>query len=372
MAQNTAQIAGIILAAGLASRMGRCKPLLPTPDASALETAVSRMRAAAVSTIIVVTGRHGELVSREAIRLGCDVAHNDRYESGMFSSVVTGVRALPPSVGAFFLLPADIPLVKTSTYASLIENFRGGCDVAHPVFMGERVHPPLISRRLAEPLLGWRGDGGLRGFLASFPHSALDERVADRGASLDMDAPEDYERLLGYTAREFYPDRDECGELLKIAGTPEAVIRHCEAVEGVAGAIVGALARRGAAVEWAPLSSACLLHDVAKAGFDHAARGAKWLEERGYTRVASLVASHSELPDKRDVEAEILYLADKLTDGTLVTTLDDRMERAEFRWRLDGEALQSARRRIGEAREIQRKLESATGLPMREILEGMI
>jgi CTP:molybdopterin cytidylyltransferase MocA len=365
-------VAGLILAAGMASRMGKFKPLLPVPRASALETAVSRMTCAGVANIMVVTGHNKGRLAKEAKRLGCQPVYNARYKSGMFSSVTEGIRALPPSADAFFLLPADVPLVKTATYKALIDAFCEGCgnpEVVYPTFQGLRGHPPLIGRSLIEPILSWRGEGGLRAFLSNFPHNAAEIPSGDRGTMLDMDTPGDYAKLLAYSEREFYPDPEECEELLRIAGTPQKAVRHSRAV--AKSAMLMAMALSGVVkIDCDLLMSACLLHDIAKGEPDHEARGARWLRKWGYGRVASIVASHKDLPEKRAYEAEILYLADKITDGTEVLPLGARLERMKSRFPPGSEELRGATRRIAAAAEIQRRVEDASGMALEKIIGG--
>lgn len=373
--RHVGKVTGLILAGGMGRRMGRLKPLMPVLRASALEIAVSRMREAGVEDITVVTGYREERVAAEALRLGCRPVHNEDYTAGMFSSVVAGLSSLDRAADAFFLLPADIPLVKPATYKTLIGGFYtepARPDAAFPTFLGEPVHPPLLSTALAEPIKTWSGEGGLRAFLASCVFKAIRIPVADRAAKLDMDTEEDYRKLLVYAETEFYPDPDECAELLRIAGTPENVMLHARAVAKSALAISEAIAPSGVKIDDRLLLSASLLHDIAKGMRDHEARGARWLRARGYRKVASVVASHGEpSAGKKLKEAEILYLADKITDGTSVSTLENRLLRMEEKFGHDGEAMKNARRRISAAMVLQEKIETLTGRTLREIIGGM-
>jgi CTP:molybdopterin cytidylyltransferase MocA len=369
-------ISGLILAGGLAERMGSCKALLPVPRESSLEVIVSRMRDSGIGSITVVTGGHDTTVRREALRLDCVTAHNPAYASGMFSSVIAGMKALPQNAEAFFLLPVDIPLVKVSTYKSMIDAFYEGYDspdVVYPTFMGERGHPPLIGRTMGKTIIGWRGAGGLRGALEKCSKS-LDLPTADRAVLLDMDTQDDYAAMLRYARGEKFPDESECAELLSIAGTPDRVARHMKVVARCAMSLLDAL--RAADDKWLKLNpalllSACLLHDIAKGRKNHEAEGARWLRNRGYHKVAKVVVSHKDLPDSKSLgEAEILYLSDKITDGETVSTLKHRMLKMEARFAPGSEALSMARRRIRRAAEIQEKIEKIIGFPIGRILEG--
>ncbi|MDR1020572.1 MAG: NTP transferase domain-containing protein [Synergistaceae bacterium] len=371
------KIAGLVLAAGSAERMGECKALMPLPRDSALEVIVTRMRAAGVSSVTVVTGGYEETVRRESLRLDCDTAFNPAYRSGMFSSVLTGIRAIGDGTDAFFLLPVDVPLVKPPTYRAMIDAFIEGYDapeVVYPTFSGERGHPPLIGREMTGRILAWGGEGGLRGLLA-LSEKSLDVPTADRAVLLDMDTQDDYRALLSYRMGEKIPDDGECEELLSIAGTPKKVTRHMKVVEGCAGRLADALSKSGvsAKIDRRLLRSACLLHDIAKGKKDHEARGAAWLRERGYSKVAGLVASHKDLGGKAlksssISEAELLYLSDKITDGEVILTLKNRMLRMETRFAPGSEALAAATRKIKQASGIQKKIEKLTGRKLAELL----
>ena len=84
----------LILAAGQASRMGRCKALLPLAlgpggrDCTALEGLARLFRESGISRITVVTGFHAECVEAAARDLGLAVVRNPRPEDGMFSLVL--------------------------------------------------------------------------------------------------------------------------------------------------------------------------------------------------------------------------------------------------------------------------------------------
>jgi CTP:molybdopterin cytidylyltransferase MocA len=372
MVEANCRVTGLILAGGLASRMGDCKALLPLNGVSALETIVSRMRVAGVGRILVVTGWFEKEITAEALRLGCDPVHNPAFETGMFSGILAGVRALPQDCEAFFLIPVDTPLVKAATYQALWRAFFEVCDdpdVAYPTFRGERGHPPLIGRAMIGPILEWQGEGGLHGLLESYPHRSVDVPTGDRSALLDMDTPDDYAALGRYASSEFFPDDEECAELTEIACVPACVVPHMRAVARVAEMVAKALEVGGVRLNEKLLRSVCLLHDIAKGHPDHEAAGARWLRERGYEGVADIVGVHNDLPPSPSLgEAEILYLADKVTDGERVVPLSSRVRRMEERFAPGSEALAAAHRRLARVTEIQCEVERITGVPLQEIL----
>jgi CTP:molybdopterin cytidylyltransferase MocA len=362
----------LILAESSSERMGKCKVLLRLSRVSALEQITTRVRDSGVSDIIVVTGGHAGMVKAEANRLGCTAVFNPAFEAGTFSGIVVGARAIPSYAESFFLIPVDTPLVKTFTYRVLINAFYESYDspdIARPTFDGERGATMLIGRAMIAPILKWQGERGMRGLLDEHPHRSVDVPTGDRAILLGMNTPEDYKDLRRYVKCEEFPDEGECVELLKLARSPDRVVRHMWVVASCAMRIADALEESGRKLNRRMLFSACLLHDIAKGEKYHEARGARWLRKRGYAKVAKLVASHKDLSPRKEIgEAEVLYLSDKITDGEVVSSLASRMARMLERFPPDSESLTIACRRIDNAARIQRRIEDITGRSLDDIL----
>lgn len=183
----------VIPAAGLSSRMGDFKPLLPLGAQTVIETSVGSV-ISYVCTAAVVVGNRGDGVaevlhrrfgSRLTITLNPDYASTD-----MLRSVQLGLRGMG-ECDAFFLLPADMPLVSGAVFEAMIAAFDGEADVIYPVVNGRRGHPPLIHARLIPDILGYDGDGGLRAILSG--RRLREISVPDRGILIDLDTPNDYD-----------------------------------------------------------------------------------------------------------------------------------------------------------------------------------
>ena len=119
----------LILAAGIASRMGAAKALLSLPSlpeggrCSALRGLVSLYRSLGVENVVIVSGFHAEVVEAEALALGLSAVRNPDPQRGMFSSVQAGVEALVKGgfEGQFFVQPVDVPLVRPLTIRTLLD-----------------------------------------------------------------------------------------------------------------------------------------------------------------------------------------------------------------------------------------------------------
>lgn len=193
---KTENISAIILAAGLSKRMGRFKPLMELGEKTVVERVVSLYQAAGVGDICVVVGYRGEEIRKALTSSGVRIVVNPDFEKGMYTSIIEGVRNLPASTQAFFVHPVDIPLIRVHTIKTLIRAFQeNSARIFYPRFNGRRGHPSLIDAALAQEIIAWKEEGGLRAFLEKRNDLALDVPVADEGILLDLDTMEDY-RLL--------------------------------------------------------------------------------------------------------------------------------------------------------------------------------
>ena len=194
MKQNY-RFGAVIPAAGLSSRMGAFKPLLPCGDSTVIETAIGSVFPY-VSTTVAVVGHQGEKLRSVLTYTFKDhltiVTNPDYASTDMLRSVQLGLRAIR-DYDAFFLLPADMPLIKPRVYETLIDAFDDSADVIYPVFDGRRGHPPLISATLIPGILGDTGGGGLKAILRR--HTVREIPVEDRGCAVDLDTPAEYEAL---------------------------------------------------------------------------------------------------------------------------------------------------------------------------------
>jgi hypothetical protein len=77
----------------------------------------------------------------------------------------------------------------------------------------------------------------------------------------------------------------------------------------------------------------------------------------------------AEVPDEPG-EAELLYLADKLTSGVGVVGLERKEERAAELFTGDEAALAGARRRLGVARGLAARVEALAGRSLAAIIDG--
>jgi len=184
-------IAGVLLAAGNGSRLGQPKALVDLAGSTLAERGVALLGDGGADPVIVVTGA-------VPVELpGVIAVHNPDWETGMGSSLATGLLALSGGdAEAAVIALADQPLVGPESVRRLIAAFRSGVGVAVAAYQGRPRNPVLIAREHWPAVLELAdGDTGARPFLRAHPELVALIECGDTGRPDDVDTPEDLARV---------------------------------------------------------------------------------------------------------------------------------------------------------------------------------
>ncbi len=201
-------VAGVLLAAGEGSRLGRPKALVELGGQTLAERGVNLLRAGGANPVIVVTG---------AVPVQLDRIHtvyNDQWRTGMGSSLRAALRALsaakppagtaaeqdrtalPANIGAVVVALADQPLVGAGAVARLIAAYRDGASVVVAAYDGRPRNPVLLAREhWPEVIATTAGDQGARAFLRARADLVTLVECGDTGSPDDIDTAEDLDRV---------------------------------------------------------------------------------------------------------------------------------------------------------------------------------
>lgn len=190
-------IAAIVLAAGLARRMGgRQKLLLPLEGKPVVRWSVEGTLPH-VDDVIVVTGREAAAVREALAGLPVRFVPNPHPEHGQGSSIACGVAALPAAVSAALVVLGDQPRLPTDVIPALLAaRARSGRAIAAPVYRGTRGTPVLFGAEVFAELTALAGDAGARSVVEARPERVATVEV-DAPMPADVDTPEDLARLAG-------------------------------------------------------------------------------------------------------------------------------------------------------------------------------
>ena len=188
--------AGIILAAGQASRFGRPKQLLDYNGQPFVRNTALAALGSGLSPVVVVSGAYADAVEAAVQDLAVIVVHNEQWQSGQSSSIRVGLQHLPPETGAAIFLLADQPQVGTPVLRALIERHaRDLVPIVAPLVNGQRANPVLFDRTTFPQLNSLSGDVGGRAIFSKVPVTYLPWH--DKGLLIDIDTPEDLAKLTG-------------------------------------------------------------------------------------------------------------------------------------------------------------------------------
>ncbi len=183
--------AGVLLAAGAGTRFtGPQHKLLATIEGrSVVSRALESLVGASLDAVAVVTGAVD--VSEELTAASGDIAviENDRWESGIASSVrCAAAWAAQQGHGAIVVGLADQPFVTAAAWQAVADC---AAPIAVGTYGGQRGNPVRLAREVW-PLLPVGGDEGARALMRRMPEIVAP--VACDGTPDDIDTVEDLNR----------------------------------------------------------------------------------------------------------------------------------------------------------------------------------
>jgi CTP:molybdopterin cytidylyltransferase MocA len=190
-----ARVAGVLLAAGEGSRLGRPKALVELGGVRLVDRGIAMLRDGGSAPLVAVTGA----VVVEL--LGVVTVHNPDWRSGMGSSLAAGLGSVPASCDAAVIALVDQPLVGADSVRRLIAAYRAGARVAVAAYHGQPRNPVLLAREHWPAAITLAaGDVGARPFLRAHPDLVTLVECADTGRPDDVDTPQDLARIARIVA----------------------------------------------------------------------------------------------------------------------------------------------------------------------------
>jgi molybdenum cofactor cytidylyltransferase len=186
--------AGLVLAAGGSSRLGRPKQLLPYRGATLLEWVVSTARACDFDQLLVALGGAADEVRGSVDLHGAQVVVNDAYGIGCSSSIAAALGAVDPRCDVLVLLLGDQPGVTPETVQALLAG-RGGAPLAVCRYEDGRGHPFAFGRPIFGELAQLHGDKAVWKLLDRRLHDVVEVAVQGR-VPRDVDTWDDYEAVV--------------------------------------------------------------------------------------------------------------------------------------------------------------------------------
>ena len=197
-------VSGILLAAGRSLRFGEeTKQLLDFAGEPLIRRVAAQACRSLLGEVVAVVGHRARAVEAALVGLDLRSVSNSRYREGRSGSIAVGIRSIDQGAEAALFMTADQPLLTKDVIDRIVTRYtRTRAVIVVPSFEGQRGSPVLFARKLFADLQALRKDRGGREIIRRFPELVVEVELESARPLADIDTPEDYERLLGYTVED--------------------------------------------------------------------------------------------------------------------------------------------------------------------------
>lgn len=190
----------IILAAGMSSRLGAPKQLLPYKGSSLLSNAILTAQQVKAAVTIVVLGAHATLLKEELKDVESNIVVNERYQEGMASSIRCGLKYLNDrykNIEGLLIMVCDQPHVDAVHLEALIKKQSlTKASIVASTYADRKGVPAFFTKEMFPALEKLTGDAGARYILKQQHNVAtVDFPLGD----IDIDTRKAYDQLLETT-----------------------------------------------------------------------------------------------------------------------------------------------------------------------------
>ncbi len=188
------KVAAVVLAAGKSQRMGGNKLLLKLGGITVLDRVLSSIESSRVDEAFVVLGHRPEDLRPIVDAHAAEAVLNPDYEEGMTSSFKTGLNRVTGD--AAFLCLGDQVVLDPVLMGNMIDAMEADPEalIVSPVHEGRRGHPVLFRKALFPEIMSLGRGKTLKDVVEGHGDHHL-EVEGDIWCILDMDTPEDYEKI---------------------------------------------------------------------------------------------------------------------------------------------------------------------------------
>src|SRR3954470_13239387 len=144
---NNDFVAGLVLAAGGSSRLGRPKQTLPYNGTTLLGHVLDSARACGFDQLLVTLGGSSDEVRKVVDLGGTTVVENPSYGEGCSSSIAAALPALDPAADVLVLMLGDQPGGGPTVVRTLLAR-QGDAPMALSRYEDGRGHPFAFRREL--------------------------------------------------------------------------------------------------------------------------------------------------------------------------------------------------------------------------------
>ena len=189
-------ISAILLAAGQSKRMdGENKLTKEIQGVPLLKHSVKNILAASIDELIIVLGYQKEIVENIIDKhKKLKIVFNKDFESGIASSIKTGLNHLSNNTEAFFICLGDMPVVNHDIYNQLIKS-KDNKEIIVPTYRRQQGNPVLFNKSMKEKIMNITGDAGAKKILELNKDKILNLEINDQNITKGFNTLDDFSSL---------------------------------------------------------------------------------------------------------------------------------------------------------------------------------
>ena len=194
------KVAGLLLAAGPSTRMGKPKQLLPINGGTLLGHVLDETLKSNLDKVILILGYHSdkikEVMGQSLQHPKLKVIENREYNKGISSSIIIGLLEIEQDHDHVMILLGDMPHIDSNLINLLIDKYlESNLPIGAIKIKAKRSHPVIFSRKMYHELLKLRGDVGARNLFIKYRDQVFLVEPDTFYDDNDIDTPEDYMKL---------------------------------------------------------------------------------------------------------------------------------------------------------------------------------
>jgi molybdenum cofactor cytidylyltransferase len=143
--------------------------------------------------LIVVLGHQKETIEKLIDKnKKIKFVFNKDFESGIASSIKTGLNNLSEKTEAFFICLGDMPMVNPNIYNQLIKSINKR-EIIVPTYKGQQGNPVLFTKSMKEKIINISGDVGAKKILELNKDKILNLEINDQCVTKDFNTQDSFD-----------------------------------------------------------------------------------------------------------------------------------------------------------------------------------
>ena len=197
MNRRVKRVAGVLLAAGASTRMGKTKQLLPFGEKTLIERVLVEALNSELDKVVLVLGYQAveikKIINPVSPQPKLTIIENRQFKQGISSSIIAGLSEIENTHDHVMILLGDMPFIHRDLINLLIRRYlQSGLLIAAIKGQDRPAHPMIFSRQLYPELLILQGDVGARALFTKYRDKVCLIEPEGPYDAKDIDTPEDY------------------------------------------------------------------------------------------------------------------------------------------------------------------------------------